>query len=73
MHEYPVNLFLGIARALGPQLACGFSGNLANLSDRDFGLAPAMTVKFASILNKANKNYIPMCLHKKSIFLTLAL
>ena len=39
-----------MARAFGPQLASGFSGNLANLSDRDFGLAPGMTVKSACIL-----------------------
>ena len=39
-----------MARAFGPQLACGFSGNLASLSDRDFGLAPGTTVKSACIL-----------------------
>ena len=39
-----------MARAFGPQLACGFSGNLASLSDRDLGLAPGMTVKSACIL-----------------------
>ena len=41
-----------MARAFGPQLACGFSGNLASLSDRDFGLAPGTTVKSACILIK---------------------
>ena len=39
-----------MARAFGPQLACGFSGNLASLSDRDFGLAPGTTVKSTCIL-----------------------
>ena len=45
-------LFLVMARAFGPQLACGFSGNLASLSDRDFGLAPGITLKSACILIK---------------------
>ena len=45
-------LFLVMALAFGPQLASGFSGNLASLSDRDFGLAPGMTVKSACVLKK---------------------
>ena len=49
-----------MACAFGPQLVCGFSGNLASLSNRDFGLALGTTVKSACILihNRINKKLI---------------
>ena len=52
-----------MARAFGPQLACGFSGNLASLSDRDFGLAPGTMVKSACILTERiyNSESRPKC------------
>lgn len=46
--------YLALARALGPQKACGFSWNRVRWRLRDWGLASSLTVKQASELHTHN-------------------